>query len=183
MSSPEVEFVLRRIDEYYGAGALEAGTTAAGEDVPLRLVDRDESLIWDSGEALDMSTAVHKRTDELTRSNFVGATLADDAPTPIGTEYDHRMETVVGVRIEGLTHREWGHVDPRGRQGAPWTSLVETIKRAVLRDRTFPDTHRPDTAHTDCRLTNIAPQSSLYSDYYRYDFDVLLTGFQTLPGQ
>ncbi|QLH78675.1 hypothetical protein HZS55_15875 [Halosimplex rubrum] len=173
MSAPEVQWVLQRIDEYYGAGALSAGVGGAGEGPPLERVDRDESQLLEQG--------VRSHTAELQNANIVGASLADYMTSVVGTEYDHAVEAIVGLRIAGLHHSEWGHIDPDGSDGAPWSSLVATVRRALLRERTWPAVGRPDVSYTDLQLVNPAPQSSNYGDYYRYDVDVQFRGYEELP--
>lgn len=160
--SAEVDWVLDRI------GTLDV-------EVPLQRVNRDESKM------LDMTGQPRQRKGDLQTANFVGAHLTDRATEPIGTEYDHAVETVVGVRIEGLTHHEYGHVDPAGDSGIPWADLVRTIKQAILAERTFPQVDSDDGTYKDCFIENEAPQSSDFKDYYRYDFDVRFSGFKSLP--
>lgn len=162
--NPEVEFVLDAIDSNYGE---------ALEDVPLKRVDRDNSDILEDD--------VHTRTGKLEETNFVGARFADRSPTPIGTEYDHRIEAVVGVRIEGMHHSEYGHIDPDGVEGVDWDELVRKIRRAILTERKFPDVGRSDTGYTYLSLANEVDTSSEYADYYRYDMDILFFGFEELP--
>lgn len=165
MTAPEVQFVLDAIDSNYGTPLA---------DVPLERIDRDASEILEQD--------VHTVTAELRGSNYVGATLADRTTDAIGTEYDHDVQAVVGVRIEGLHHSKWGHVDADGSDGVPWDDLVQTIRRAILQERTFPSvSDRPNTTYTDLRTANDQDLSSNYADYYRYDFDVLFNGFEDLP--
>ena len=91
---------------------------------------------------------------------------------------------MVGIRIEGLHHSEWGHVDPDGVEGIPFDAdggLVDKIQRALLAQRTYPAAGGTAVTYTDLRVTNEAPQSSNYSDYFRTDFDVVFNGFEDLP--
>lgn len=168
----EVDFLLNRIREEYGVGSLPAGTTGAGDEPPLRLIDRSDT---------ERESGTRSPTGELTEANIVSITHVEEDTQPIGTEYDHDIETVCGLRIEGVHHSEWGHIDPGGRNGTPWRSLVRVVRRAVLRERTFPDVGAPDINYTDLTLANGADQSSNYADYYRYDVDVLFSGYETLP--
>jgi len=162
--SAEVDWVLDQLQSV-------VDTSAA----PLKRVNRDESRILEGD--------IKSRKGELKTANFVGATLADVANQPIGTEYDHDREAVVGVRIEGMSGRdgEWGHIDPDGNEGVPFATLVQDIRSALLSTRTFPDAGRDNVSYTDLQITNEAPQSSNYSDYYRHDFDVVFNGFEELP--
>ena len=164
MSAPEVEWTLAQL-----------GSVVGSLTTPLKRVDRDESRILEGD--------IRKRTAELEKANYVGAALADRTPTPIGTEYDHALETVVGVRIEGLHHSEWGHVDSDGVEGIPFGDdggLVDRIRDAILAKRRYPDAGRTNVTYTNLTVTNEASQSSNYADYYRYDFDVVFDGFEDL---
>lgn len=172
MTAAEIEFLMQRIREEYGAGALEAGTGAAGEEPPLTLVDRNNAR--DEADQRGV-------TEDLQDTNVVSIASVDEATTPIGTEYDHDIEHVAGVRIEGLHESEWGHIDPDADAGAAWDSLSRFVRRAILRARTFPKAKRPNVDYTDLRLSNHAPQSQDYADYYRYDVDVIFDGFEELP--
>jgi len=168
----EVDFLIQRIRDEYGVSSLPTGTTAVGSEPPLEIVDRDDAE-FESGR--------RSRSGELTQANIVSIASVDDDSTAIGTEYDHSVERICGVRIEGLHHSEWGHIDPDGREGAPWRSLVRIVRRAILRARGYPDPGTPDIGYTDLRLVNGVDQSQNYGDYYRYDVDVIFDGFERLP--
>ena len=118
---------------------------------------------------------------ELTKAVYVGARFVDRTPTALGTEYDHAIEAVVGVRIAGLHYSEWGHVDPDGAAGIPWDVLVRRIRRAILSGRTFPDAGDQHTTYTDCQFQNESDQSDDWQDHYRYDVDVIFNGYEELP--
>lgn len=139
----------------------------------LERVNRDDSEILEGG--------IRTRKGELKEAAYVGATLADREPEPLGFEYDHELETVVAVRVEGLHTDEWGHIDPGGTDGVPWDVLVRRIKRALLAERTYPAVGAPDTDYYSLLITNVAPDSASHRDYYREDFDVVLQGDETLP--
>ena len=169
---PEVEWTLGRIKANWSVGNYA--------DIPLERIDRDEK------ELLDGSTTEHETA--LKSNNYVGATLADSAPEPIGTEYDHEAERVVAVRIEGLDEQKYGYVDtdaslPPSTPGdpVPWSDLVSEIRRAILTDRTFPAAGDSNTDFTDVTITNENPRSSEYDVYYRYDFELLFSGYEDLP--
>jgi len=172
MTHPAVQTILDAIADNWSAGSFA--------DIPLERIDRDNSELLDGG--------VRSHTEDLQDSNYVGATLADRSADPIGTEYDHRLEVVVGVRIEGAHHSEWGYVNPDASlppatagDPVPWQPLVDEIRTAILRDRREPTTGETDIDYLDLQITNEAPQSADYGDYYRHDVDVLLTGYETLP--
>lgn len=157
----EVDWVLNQF------GSVVGSITA-----PLKRVNRDESEILEDD--------IRERKGELQDANFVGATFANRSTDAIGTEYDHAVEAVVGVRVEGLHHSEWGHIDPDGVEGIDFDELVRRLRDALLAERTFPNVGSPDGTYTDLQITNEAPQSSDYRDYYRHDFDVVFNGFEDL---
>jgi len=166
VSNPAVEWVLDQLQP-----VVDAQPAAH----PLKRVDRDASQILEGD--------IRERTGELKTANFVGAAHVDHEAAPIGTEYDLDVEDVVGIRIEGLHHSEWGHVDPDGTEGVVFSGdpgLVQEIKAALYDARTFPDAGRTPVTFTDLRLTNQAPQSHLWSSYYRYDLDIVFSGFEEL---
>ena len=168
MSNPTVEWVLDQ---------LQPVVDAQPADHPLKRVDRDASQVLEGD--------IRERTGELKTANFVGAAHVDHEEEAEGPEYNLRVEDVVGVRIEGLHHSEWGHVDPDGAKGAAFDGeggLVQQLKSALYEARTFPDAGRLAVDYTHLELTNHAPQSHLWSDYFRYDFDVVLAeGYEDLP--
>jgi len=167
MSSPAVEWVFDQ---------LQSVVDAQPADHPLERIDRDTS------ELLDGDIRTRKR--ELRAANYVGAATADRSETPIGTEYNLDVEEVVGIRIEGLDHSAKGHIDPDGQHGVVFDGdpgLVQEIKTAIYQGRRFPDAGRTPVNFTGLQLTNHAPQSSRFADYYRYDFDVVFRGYEDLP--
>lgn len=165
-------------------GFSALGATALGgvswDNIPLELVDRDDS---DSFEADD----IRSRSGRLEQNNIVSASLVDRASDPLGYEYDAEVEGVVGIRIEGLHVNQRGHIDPNGtlppadgEQGAPFRDLVRAVRESLMMSRTYPTTPSPNTDHYTVQITNEAPQSSNYRDYYRHDLDVLLRGDEHL---
>jgi hypothetical protein len=170
--SAEVDWVLDQ---------LASVVDAQPADHPLKRVDRDDSQVYDGSDSVDMTTPLHKRTEALKKANFVGARLADRAPEPIGTEFNHSLETVVGLRVEGLHHREWGHVDPAGSDGVVFPSLVRDIRRTLLGAREFPDPGLSNTSYHTLVVTNEDPQSAEYGDFYRWEADVVFRGYEDLP--
>lgn len=165
MTAPEVQVILDAIDDHYG-------TLLA--DVPLERIDRDN--------ADNIDTDTHGISEELTRTNIVSATLATADPTPIGTEFDHRIQAIVGVRIEGAHRSEFGHIDPEGIDGEPWDDLREGVRRAIMTEREYPDVpDRSDTNYTWIQELNSNDSSSEYANYYRFDADYAFHGYETLP--
>lgn len=114
---------------------------------------------------------------DLTESHVASvASTPDRQVTPIGTEYDHRVEDGVNVRLEGA------HVDQYGTiSGATdWQAIVDEALRLVLRERTT----YPTVNGVDYHTVVIESQQNLsanYKDYFRYDFDVIFRGYETLP--
>lgn len=194
--NPEVKFVLDAIEQHLvGGGNSGAGFFGAGHDdlsdVPLERIDRDHSVNLDkAGGLADLDGPIHEHSADLEGMNYVGASSAGTTSTPIGTAYDHRDERVVGVRIEGVHASEYGAIDPyagtehekaREYPTCRWDDLVQGIRWSILRERTWPDTGRPNVAFTDLQLTNESDVSRDWADYYRYDLDVVLSGFEDLP--
>lgn len=182
MSHPAVDWTLEQIkDNVIGYSNQEYGTTGYitdytlrdGDQVTLKRVDRDTSTILDGN--------VRKHTDDLQTAAFVGVSYVDRSQQAIGTEYDHQLEEVVSVRIEGLDAAEYGHIDPDGDIGIPFTTLVTRIRNAVLKGRKYPDAGGTNASFTHLLISNEAPQSRNYGDYYRHDFDVVFDGFEELP--
>lgn len=165
MSAPEVDWVLEQF------GSVVGSITA-----PLTRVDRDDSELLEGN--------IRDRHGDLQDSNFVGASFTDRSGDPIGTEYDYDLDVVVAVRIEGLHHSEWGHIDPDGIQGIPFSGdggLVDRLRDAVQAERKRPSPDRPNVSYRHLQVLNEAPQSSNYQDYYRHDFDVQFVGYEDLP--
>lgn len=183
MTHPAVDAVLDFIKDNWQAGSYS--------DIPLERIDRDNSKLLDG--------AIRSHSAELEADNYVGATLADRDPSAIGTEYDHQLEVVVGVRIEGLHADKYGKVDPdaslppnTANDPVPWfeyvdgnnneqPGLVKEVRDAILRDRTFPSTRQADIAYTDLQITNESDSSDDHRDFFRHDFDVVFSGFEELP--
>lgn len=128
-----------------------------------------------------MDDDIRSRKGDLSEAVFVGASAADAVQEAIGTEYDHRVEMVVGVRIEGLHADEYGLVDPDGADGEPWRAIVGTVRRALLMERSYPEVPDGRGTYHDLLLMNEASASSEFRDYFRTDIDVVFRGFEDLP--
>jgi len=171
MSAPEVTWTLDKIKTNWSAGSYS--------DIPLERIDRDDS------DKLDGNVRSH--VSDLQADNYVGATFADRSTSPIGTEFDYDVEAVVGVRIEGLHHTEYGYVDPDASlppstagDPVPWDALVEEIRSAIMTDRKHPSVGRSNVSYTDVQIANENRQSANFGDYYRCDFDLLFNGYEEL---
>jgi len=166
-SSPEVEWVLEQ---------LASVADALAE--PLTRVDRDASEAYGPGDSIDMGAGERRITQELRNTNVVGATLADRATTPIGTEFDHEVETTVGVRLLA-TGGDYGHVYPAAN--LRFDTLVERCRDAVAAGRQYPDVGRADVTYHSAFVESDAPQLADTQDLFRYDFDVRFVGYEALP--
>lgn len=158
-------------------------TNRNNNPVTLKRVNRDDSSVYDGSESLDLNEPIHKRSDSLEGGNYVSATLADRAPEPSGFEYDHELETVVSLRVEGMTSQRglYGHVDSDGENGVPFSVLIRKIRRTLLASRSYPQTDVPHTEYYTLLVTNDDPQSNEYRDFYRYEMDVVFQGDEQLP--
>lgn len=165
MSSPEVDWTLSQFSSVVTSIDTDFGAT-------VKRVDRDESNVLEDN--------LRQLSNELKEACYIGATLADVSNTPIGTEYDHDRQVVVGLRMVGLHSSEYGHVDPDGVEGVPWEELVARVRTSLLNQREWPNAGASNVTYTDLQLTNEAPGSSAYADYYRYDLDVVFNGFEDL---
>jgi hypothetical protein len=173
--SAEVEFVLDTL-----------ASVVTNQTHPLRRVDRDNTLTY-LGDNTVANTAdsdiLETKEGDLTEANYVGVSFVDENTEPIGTEYDHDIERVVGVRIEGLDSDEWGYIDPDGNDGVPFTgsnSLSKAIRDAILDKRSFPSVGAPDVGYHSLRIDNYEADSNSHGDYYRTDFDVVFEGYEDL---
>jgi len=134
------------------------------------LIDRDDST--------SAAFAGRRVSHDLTDNHAVSvASSPDRQTTAIGTEYDHRVEDGVNVRLEGA------HVDEHGTiaDSQEWQSIAAEAKRATIgEERTsFPTVNGVDY-HT-VLLGDENNRSANYKDYYRYDFDILFRGYDELP--
>jgi len=181
VTHPTVKWTLEQVASVVDSVAADY-TLANDNDVIVRRIDRTNNRFYDGSGTLDMSTPIHQRAGALERGVYIGAAYTDRSDEPIGTEYDLDVDEVVGVQLEGLTARNGngGHVDPDGEWGIPWTEFVERVKGAIYDGREYPDAAGPNIAFTDLSLTNHAPQSYQFSQYYRYDFDITFNGFEDL---
>ena len=169
MTAPEVQWVFDTLDIITTDTALAWGTASDVVDgaTPVRRVDRNDSEIADGG--------IRSRTGELTESNFVTAELVDDDSSHGGWGDDYDTEAIVSLRVEGLISDEWGHIDPDGEEGIPFTPFYRRV-RSALRDQ---DDH-PDvtgrTYHT-LFLENGTNRSGDYADFYDYRIDCRFVGY------
>jgi len=162
---------------------LGAVVDAQPADHPLRRVDRDNTLLYDGGGTFDMGGSTRSRTGELQRANFVGASYADRGDGYAGTSPSLDIEEVVGLRVEGLHHSEYGHVDPLGEDGVIFHgtdgALVQQIVDALYDALQYPDAGRSPVGFTHLSI-DYFPDVSAYADHYDYRLDVRFDGFEEL---
>lgn len=172
MTAPEVEFLL---------DTVASVVTDQPAEHELRRVNRDTSRVYDGDGTLDMTTPQHRRTAPLEVANYVGVRSVGESPTPIGTEYDHDLEMTCSVRVEGMSAREHGHIDPDGDGGVVFDALCRALQRSVLAERSYPDVGRPDTTYHTLTVANVDDQAAEYADFSRAEWDVQFRGYETLP--
>lgn len=183
MTAAEVEFLL---------DALEPVVDGQPTEHPLRRVDRDNSRVYETGEALDMQTPLYKRTEDLEKANYVGVASQSTDPTPAGPNNRYELITVCSVRLEGLTSEggEWGHIDPDAyggdsygsggygtNDGVPFSALFRDVFDAIKAEMSYPAVGRPGVSYCDLTITNVDKQLSNWSDFYRAEFDVQFRGY------
>jgi len=162
---PEGDWVLGRVDTV----TVSDYTLSDGDPVTVERVDRDDSELLEGN--------IRDREADLKDAVYVGVGSADQSRAVIGTEADYDTEVVLGVRIEGLHHSEFGHVDPDGTDGIPFGTLVDRVQNAIDAELTYPNISNGDT-NQDAIITNETPQVTDWTDYYRYDFDVLVSKYE-----
>lgn len=181
MTHPTVEWVLEQVASVVDSVATDYNQ-ADDSDVAVRRIDRTNNRFYDGSGTLDMSTPIRQRAGALERGVYIGAAYADRNSDPIGTEYDLDVDEVVGVQLEGLTARDGygGHVDPDGEWGIPWSEFVRRVRAAIYDGREYPAAGGPNISFTHLSITNEAPRSDNFSQYYAHDLDVVLSGFEDL---
>lgn len=179
MTAPTVTWVLERLQPVASALKNEY-TQLDGSPVQLKRVDRDNAQIYDTDQRLNMDSPPASRTGQLEAGLFVGAASAAGQETPLGTEYDLDVERVVSLRLEGLDSAQYGHVDPSGDAGVPFSEVIRRVRAALYAGRKRPQPETPNISFRHLELANPAPQSDNYRDYYRYDVDVVFSGYERL---
>lgn len=168
MSSYEVDFLL---------GVLQPIVADQPADHPLHRVDRDESEVYETGEAIDMQQPMSKRLEALKRANFVGVSSETSTPTPAGPGQRYEMQEACSIRLEGLTADEWGHIDGTNQDAVPFETLFDDVFEAVRTEMSYPDVGNPRVSYRDLTITNVDDASSEWSDFYRASFDVVFRGY------
>ncbi|QLG47895.1 hypothetical protein [Natrinema halophilum] len=173
MVQDEVGWVLETIKSNYPV----AWPTDDEGDPELYRINRDEPETLETGE--------RSKTIELTKASAIGASLANRDTQPVGTEYDHRVETTISCRLEGVTGRsgEFGRID----SAAGFEQLVRYIQHAINAERSYPtvdDVGQDDigsVAYHSLFVENETDLSHEERDYFRRDWDVRFVGFSSLP--
>ena len=162
----ELEWALETIAEAWPDGDFD--------DVDAYRVNRNDPRILETGE--------RTRSVDLTRANVIGATRNDRLTDVRGTEYDHDVETVLSLRIEGVHSSCGGHVE----SDTAFEQFVRRVAIALLTQRSYPDVE-PEIEdvwridYQDLRIENEQDHSQENGDYFRRDLDVRLTGIEQLP--
>lgn len=170
MTAPETQWVFDTIESIVSGTPLAWGGVADVPDdaVPVRRVDRNESEIYDGGP-------LRKRKGDLKKANYISAALTDDDESHGGFGDEYNAEAIVSLRIEGLTHREHGHVDPDGTNGIDFTTLYRLVRTALQDADEHPDV--VGRGYTSLFLENGTNRSRDYADFYDYRVDVRFDGF------
>lgn len=137
----------------------------------------DKPTLIDRDDAESVSFAGRQVSYDLTDNHAVSAASTPDRQTePIGTEYDHRVEDAVSLRLEGA------HADEHGTiaSAQEWQAIVNEAKRVILTERTSYPTLNGTDYHT-VRIKNEQNLAAETKDYYRYDVDVVFRGYDDLP--
>lgn len=187
MTAAEVEWLLERVGEtptsgtWVVAGSEPVDDTTTVENVPLYRVDADNSLVWETDEAIDMDQSMRSRKRVLQQAAIASASLVERPTEPVGTEYDEAVEAIVSLRVEGLHHHQRGYIDPAGEEGIQFPTLVREISRAIKKERTYPGVQRPTTTYHSLTFRNAQYLSDDYSDFYLWTADAVFDGYDELP--
>lgn len=133
------------------------------------LVDRDDA----ESAAFGGRRVSHDLTDQHVASV---ASTPDRQLTPIGSEYDHRVEDAVAVRLEGAHTDQFGTIS----DAVQWQAIVDEAERTILEQRTSYPTVNGINYHTVV-IEGGTNRSAEHKDYFRYDFDVVFRGYDDLP--
>jgi len=182
MTQDEVMWVLETLKDNwpgladsgaYGEGLYGDGAYYDEDGFPhdLYRINRDEPLILETGE--------RKRRGEFSRANFIGASKANRSTTP--TNDGFRVETVVNVKLEGVTERKHGHIE----DAQHFDYLARYARHAIDVERSYPTVDADDdigrVAYHSALTEGEADRSNEKRDHYRRDFDVRLVGYECLP--
>lgn len=175
---PAVDWVLDQLAPVVDSVATDY-SLRDGDPVVLKRVDRDNSQVYDGSQSVDMTDPIHKREAQLKTGAFAGASFADQGGDLVGTEPMVDGDVVVSVLIEGMTYREYGHIDPDGAKGIPFGELVNRIRDALYDEVSYPSVDDPRMSYRYLTIDG-DPQSDGWADFYRHSLDVTLHGYEDL---
>jgi hypothetical protein len=114
------------------------------------------------------------RTDgvDLSAGVVVSVGSADGPNEPIGTEYDHRIDHELTVRVEGVHETAGGTVDT-----GEWRAIKDAVETALTDERNFPTT---DINILSLKIPDESDLSDNLGDHYRCDFTVRFEGYEDL---
>lgn len=153
-------------------------TNWPGDTFPddLARIDRDEPEILETGE--------RRRSLELERWNGIGVSRSNRDPQPVGDEYNHRVETTLSFRLEGLHAIERGNVDSADH----FEQLVRYAQHAISVERSYPTVEDVDADpigsvayHTISPAENETDLSGDNGDYFRRDWEHRFIGYANQP--
>jgi len=132
-----------------------------------------------NGDDMTLNSGGRARSIDVVNENVI---TVDSSPEgndePIGTEYDFDIQHGVNVQVEGY------HADGGGQLAdkSDFNDMYGEARRAILVDRTFP-TSSNEMRHLILTNENDLSRDESVSDanYFRYTFDVLYYGYETLP--
>lgn len=160
-------------DDLYGDGIYYDENEFPSD---LARIHRDMPEILETGE--------RTRSLELPQWNAIGVSLDSRNPTPVGDEYNYRVETTLSFRLEGLHESEWGNIE----SPAHFESLVRRIQHALAVERSYPTVDDVDNDpigsvayHTISPPENETDLSADDRDYYRRDWTVRFIGYANQP--
>ncbi|MEF8887336.1 MAG: hypothetical protein V5A30_05970 [Haloarculaceae archaeon] len=144
-----------------------------------------QPVLIDRDDAESTSFAGRRVSWDLTEDNVLSVASTPERQTEaIGTEYDHRVEDAVSVRIEAA-HEDAADfpgdsISAGVSDSAAFQAIVDEAKRTILAERTS----YPTVNGVDYHTVLLEGQQNLaaeHKDYYRYDVDVVFRGYETLP--
>ncbi|MFC7044297.1 hypothetical protein ACFQH6_20730 [Halobacteriaceae archaeon GCM10025711] len=151
-------FILARINANWSTGNYDP--------MPI-LYHKSDSQRYDTGE--------RGVTVDLPEGNVISVGADPTGTnTPMGGEFDYKVETGVSVQVEGLHEDEWGHIT----DGRDFDSLVGEVKRTINLEREWP---LPSEGYHTLYITDVNDASGQHGDYYSESFTVVFRGYQDLP--
>jgi len=167
---PEVQFVL---DE------LTSVVDTQPADHSLVRIDADTSRVYEGDKTVANtpdSDITHQRDFDLQKANAVKVSTGDRSDQPLGTEYNLDTEVTLSVTLTGLSHEEFGHIDPVGVDGVNFDDLGAVVRAELLDKRTYPDHPQFRDVKLDLQITDETDLSAAYADTYERTYSVLFRG-------